>query len=141
MADGIGQGIGQAIGAVAEAVVKPVADELGKAIEEGAQTIVSGPPAQSSPTDQSSGDKQKNDQEKIAKINQYVSWQTKLEEEIEKVRKEKEQKILSQKQEDQQKMEVKQSEDLQKKQSESVSIALKREQTKSERRGGSGVGG
>lgn len=108
MALGIKGAIGQAVQDLGEAVVKPVAEEVGKAIEEGVQSIVSGPPQPLSQDQDIQQQKQLEEQKKLAWAKRVIEWNRKLQEGQDKVRREKQQELLRKQQEEQEKKRVKQ---------------------------------
>ncbi|OGE20332.1 hypothetical protein A3A14_02255 [Candidatus Daviesbacteria bacterium RIFCSPLOWO2_01_FULL_43_38] len=92
----IGGALKQAAVDVGEAVVKPVTDEVGKAIESGVQSTVSGP--QIDPAVQQQ--KQMEDQKRKAWAIKVIEWNKNLQAAQAKVRQEAQQKTLQQKQEE-----------------------------------------
>ncbi len=140
MSDGIKAGIGQAVKDVGEAVVKPVADEVGKAIEEGVQSVVSGPktnPPIGRQIDPVAQQKRHEDEAKRKTWAEHViNWNQQIQTSQDKVRQEEKQKLQAKKQEDQQKQEVKQYKAIEAQKKDQQITAIRREQTKTERKGG-----
>lgn len=92
MADGV-KGAVQNIG---EAVVKPVAEEFGKAVEQGIQTVVQGPQnitPQQKPLDVDQG-RQLKEQKELAEARRKIAWWKSLGEAQREVREQEKQKKL-----------------------------------------------
>lgn len=135
MADGFKSGLGQLATDVGEAVVKPVVDEVGKAIEEGAQSIVGTPKA----LDPAVQQKKKAEEEKRKQwALGVIDWNKQLEEAQQKVRRENLQKLQSQKQQKQQEKRVEQFKMVEKEQKQKQLTRIQIEATKAERKGGVG---
>ncbi|MFH0937565.1 MAG: hypothetical protein V1808_04740 [Candidatus Daviesbacteria bacterium] len=132
-------GIKGAVADVNEAVVKPVVDEVGKAIEEGVQSVVSGPPKASPQDPATQQTKQAEETKKKAWATHVIDWYKKIDEEQAKVRQAKQQELTQKQQEEQQKKEVKQFESLQqeKKKEQLTAVQLAARATEIKR----GVGG
>lgn len=116
-----------------EAIVKPVADEVGKALEQGVQTVVSQPKPQQ-PTDRNV---QLETQSKLTEARRKIEWWKKLDEEQKRVRELERQKVIVRTQDEQQDKEsqqIKQFEIVKKKEN----LALNRTQRKTEIKGGVG---
>lgn len=92
---------------VNEAVVKPVTDEVGKAIESGVQSVVQGPVQKSAPQQPFEG-KQLEDQKKLVEARRKIDWWKTLGEAQRKAREEERQKQMQRVQEEKKKQEVKQ---------------------------------
>lgn len=137
MSDGMKSGIGQITKDVSEAVVKPVTDEVGKAIEEGAQSVM-GIPTQK-PLDPV---EQKRKQEEDFKTKQramyIINWHKQLDASQGKVRQEEKQQVQQKKQEEDEKKKVKQYEVLQQQKKSQQMTALQKESRKTEIKGGVG---
>lgn len=116
-----------------EAVVKPVTDEVGKALEQGVQTVISGPKQTQNP--QNPQAKQAETQAKLAESRRKIKWWQDLEEAQRRVRDQEKQKIV-------QKQSLDSARDKQIKQFEIVkqkeNLALNRAQRKTEIKGGVG---
>lgn len=138
MSDGIKAGIGQMAGDVREAVVKPVADEVGKAIEEGVQSVVSGPKVQDPQAQQKQQEKQVEEQKRKAWAIRVIDWNKKLNDEQQKVRQQQQQKQQSEQQEQKEKQQVKQFQIIEKKKKE-LPQAVMESQRKAELK--KGIGG
>ena len=135
MADGGKSGIGQLATDIGEAVIKPVVDEVGKVIEEGAQSIVGTPKA----LDPAVQQKKKVEEEKRKQwALKVIDWNKQLELAQQKVRQENLQKLQAQQQEEQQKKQVKQFRVIEKQQKDQQLTQIQREATKAERKGGVG---
>ena len=115
MSNGIKTGIGQVVADVGEAVVKPVVQEVGKAIEEGVQSVVSGPQPQQSQQHQPPVEKQADEAKRLAWAKHVIEWNKNLQEAQAKVRQEEQQKMAQQKQEATQEKQVEQSEAIEQK--------------------------
>lgn len=129
----VGGALKQAAVDVGEAVVKPVSDEVGKAIEQGAQSTFTGP--QIDPALQQQ--KQVEDQKKKAWAIKVIEWNKNLQAAQAKVRQEAQQKTLQQKQEeDSQKQKVQQYKVIEQQKKQQV-MAVQQAQTRTEvKRGG-----
>jgi hypothetical protein len=117
---------------VSDAVVKPVSDEVGKAIESGVQAVVVGPKQL---TPQQLQQKQTDTTNQLTEARRKITWWKSLDEAQKKVREEQKQKQMQTQQVDQQQKQVKQFEITQKKKED---INLQRAKTKTEIRGGVG---
>lgn len=93
MSGGIKGAIQQLPADVSEAVVKPVIDEVGKVLEEGASTVVYGPPPLKV-NPQVQAQKKADDEKKKAWALGVIEWNKKLSEEQSRVRMEEKQKNL-----------------------------------------------
>lgn len=104
---GIGGALKQTAADVGEAVAKPVKDEVGKAIEEGVQSVIRGTQAKlPDPLEQKK--KQEEELKKKRWAMRVIEWNKQLDEAQKKVRQENQQKITQQKQEEDEKKKVKQ---------------------------------
>lgn len=134
MTDGVKSGIGAAASLVGEAIVKPVVDEVGKAIEEGAQTTFgSSNPAQHQPKAETE-EEQKRKQRAI----EVIEWHRKIEEAQKQERERKKQQLLAQQQTEQQDKQKEQFEVVEKQQKNKQLTQVQIEATKAERKGGLG---
>lgn len=107
MSDGIKGAVQQIIADAGEAVVKPVVDEVGKALEEGASAVIQGPNAQTvDPLAQQK--KQEEEVKKIARAKYVIEWNEKIVQEQAKVREENKQKEGVRLKEDEEKKKVSQ---------------------------------
>lgn len=118
---------------VGDAVVKPVADEVGKAIEQGVQAVVTGPKQL---TPQQLQQKQVDKTNNLQEARRKIAWWRNLDEAQRKVREAEKQKQMQSLQVTQQQQQVKQFEITQKKKED---INLQRTKTKTEIK--AGVGG
>lgn len=133
-------GIKSAAVSIGEAVVKPVIDELGKAIEEGVSSVISGPQvnSQDPQAQQNIQQKQAEEQKRIAWAKHVIDWNKQIEEAQAKVRKEAEQKKQQQTQGEQQKEKVEQFKLVEKKEKQQLTATqVAQRQTELKR----GVGG
>lgn len=130
-------GIGQIAKDVSEAVVKPVTDEVGKAIEEGAQSVM-GMPAQKPLDPAEQQKKQEEDLKKKMWAVKVINWNKQLDMAQGKVRQENQQKQQQTKQEEDEKKKVKQYEVLQQQKKGQQMTALQKESRKTEIKGGVG---
>lgn len=139
MAD-IGKSIGGAVADVSEAVVKPAVDELGKAIEEGVQSVVVGPkanpPAGGDPAAQQK--KTEDEGKRRAWAQHVINWNQQIQTSQDKARREEIQKTAQKKQEEEDKKKVKQYRAMEEQKKSQQITAIQREQTKAERKGGVG---
>ena len=129
-----------AIRNVGEVVVKPAVDEVGKAIEQGVQSVIGGPQAQPQLTQGQIEQNRADEQNKYTEAQRKIQWWKKLDEEQRKVREQ--QKSLDaarDKQETAKKQKVKQFEIVEKKKETAVQQAQAR--VAAEKRIGKGVGG
>ncbi len=122
---------------IGEAVIKPAADELGKAIEIGAQTVFSGPP-QPKLTPRQSFLKQQQEQKGLAEVRRKIAWWKNLDEAQRKVREKQQSLDIARDKQEQEKKQVKQLEVQKKKQPLPEEV---RARTLAERKMGRGVGG
>lgn len=107
MADGIKGALAQAASDIGEAIVQPVTDEVGKAIEEGTQSVVNTPSTKPlDPVAQQA--KQMEEQKKKAWAMRVIEWYKKIQEEQQKVHRMKQQEGQQKKQEEDEKQKVKQ---------------------------------
>ncbi len=128
MADGSNGG-----GGIVEAVVKPVVDEVGKAIEVGVQSVMGTTPDPAA--------KQKKDEENAKKKDwalKVIAWNKKLDEDARRVRMEKQQQEHQKQQVQAQEDQAKKQEVVVKKQQQQAQV-VREAQTRSEVR--KGVGG
>lgn len=136
MSDGAKSGIGQIAADINEVVVEPVKDEVGKALEQGVQSVVQGPQA----IDPA---KQQQKRAEEAKGKQHalnvIEWYRKIDEEQKKVRQEKQQQLQQQKQEEAGKKQEQQSKENQKQQRRQELTAVQVAERKTEVK--RGVGG
>ncbi len=134
MADGI-KGIAADI---SEAVVKPVSDEVGKAIEQGVQSVIKGP-GQNSPSNQQINPQQikQEEQVKLAETRRKLDWWKNLADAQNKVRAEQKQKEEERLKVMEKKKEIKQFEVTKKKQA--LAASVREAQTRTEAK--KGVGG
>ncbi|MDO8498167.1 MAG: hypothetical protein Q7S44_00010 [bacterium] len=139
MSDGGRSGIGQMVGEIQEAVVKPVVDEVGKAIEEGAQAVA-GTGQFAVKVDPQAEQKKKTDE---AQRKQWalrvIEWNKKLQEAQARVRQEQQQKEMGKRNEEEEKKKVKQFETFEKQQKRQQVQQVAEAQRKTEIR--KGVGG
>lgn len=139
MSDGAKSGVGQAVADISEAVIKPVTDEVGKAIEEGAQAVTGTGTHQAKPIDPA---EQKRKQEEEIKKKQWamnvISWNQQLDSAQQKVRQEGKQKEQQRNQAEDEKKKVKQFEVIQQEKKSQQMTALQRESRKTEIKGGVG---
>lgn len=132
--------IGSAIKTVGEAIVKPVADEVGKALEQGVQSVVSGPQSQQPQFTQGQIEQKRADeQSKYTEAQRKIQFWKKLDEEQRGVRETQRQTVQAKQQETAKKQEVKQFEIVEKKKETVVQQAQAR--AAAEKRAGKGVGG
>lgn len=136
MADGsVGAAISQGAKDIHEAVVKPVVDEVGKAIEEGVQAVVSGPKVLDPQAQQK---KQEEEQKRKAWALRVIDWYKKLQDEQLKVRQAKQQQQMQVQQSDQQEKQVKQFKVMEEQKKKTEMTQLQRASRKSEIKGGMG---
>lgn len=121
-------------GAFVEAVVKPVADEIGKALEQGAQAI-----AGKTPTTQQIQQKQMQDQKDIADTQRKIDYWKQIAQAQAQVRQVKKQEDVEKNQEKKEEAKIKQYEIVEKKQDSEQREDMAR--TQGERRAGRGMGG
>lgn len=88
MSDGIKAGIGQAVADIGETVIKPVVDEVGKAIEEGVQSVVGSSAPQDPQTQQQ---KQAEEQKRKQWAMHVIDWHKNLQASQQQVRMQKQQ--------------------------------------------------
>lgn len=137
MADGIGGALKQTATDIGEAIVKPVTDEVGKAIEEGAQQVTGS--SQVKPLDPVVQQaKLVEDQKKRAWAIRVIEWNKKLQEEQQKVRQQNFQQDAGKKQEDQEKKKIKQFQIVEKQQKQMQMDATQKAARKTEMKGGVG---
>lgn len=109
MSDGAKANIGQILTDISEAVVKPVTDEVGKAIEEGTQSIVgSGQYSQNPPNPAEQQKKKLEEQKRKDWALRVIDWNSAIQSQQQKIRQENQQKINQQNQEEQETKKVKQ---------------------------------
>lgn len=115
----IGGALKQAAVDVNEAAVKPVVDEVGKAIEEGVQSTVTGPkPLDPAMQQQKRVDEQKRKDWAVHVIN----WNKQIQQEQQKVRGSKQQEQMQKSQEESEKQKVKQFKLVEKQQKQQVQM-------------------
>jgi hypothetical protein len=135
MSDGFKSGLNQVTADVSEAVVQPVVDEVGKAIEEGVQSIVSGP----KPVDPAAQQKKQQDLQKRKDwALKVIEFNKQLQSAQQRVRDEQKQKITGQQQEEQEKQQIKQYEIVKKQEKDQQMTAVQKEAHKTEIKGGVG---
>lgn len=106
MADGVKGTLSQLGADIQEAVVKPVTDEVGKALETGVKTVIHGP--QSTPVDPNLQAQKKVEEEKRKQwAHRVIDWHKNLANEQHKVRMQKQQKQTEETQVKQQEEQVK----------------------------------
>lgn len=118
---------------VSEAIVKPVADEVGKAIEVGVKSVVN--PQALDPAIQQQK-KAQNDQKRI-EAQRVISWYKKIDDEQKQIRMQKQQEAQAKMQEKTQESQVKQYKVVEKRKKEE-NIAVQNAKNKREIRGGVG---
>lgn len=121
---------------VAEAVVKPVADEVGKAIEEGITSIIQGPQAVKTLNPQVQAKKKVDEDKRRQWALKVIDWNRKLSEDQSKVKMQNQQKQSQEEQKKKQEEQVKQFKVEQKK--KEIPAALAARNTSETRKG---VGG
>jgi len=122
---------------VGEAAIKPVVDEVGKAIEEGVQSVASGPKQKAA--DPAVQQKKAEDEAKRRVWAEHViTWNQNIQASQDKVRQEEQQKLIRKKQEEQKVQEVKQYKAIEAQKKDQQMTNIQKEQTKSERKGGVG---
>lgn len=136
MAD-IGGAIKQTGTDISEAVIKPVADEVGKAIEEGAQSVM-GAPMQKPLDTVEQKKKQEAEEKKKQWAMSVINWNKQLDSAQTKVRQKRQQQEQQKKQEEEEKKKVKQYEVMQQQKKSQQMTALQRESRKTEIKGGVG---
>lgn len=133
MANGIKSAIGQIPGEIGEAAVKPVIDEVGKAIEQGVQSVIG-----SQLTPQQLQQKELERQKKLAETRRVIDHYKKIDQEQKLVRQQKKQEEMQKKQEEGQKQQVQEIKKEQKKQQIPEEV---RARAMAETKVGRGVGG
>lgn len=117
MSDGGKSGLTQVTNELQESIVKPVVDEVGKAIEEGVQAVLGSGPMAVRPQDPAVEQKKKQEE---AQRKQWalkvIDWNRKLQEAQTKVRQENQQQQMQQQQEEVEQKKVKQFKIIEKKQ-------------------------
>lgn len=137
MADGIGGTLKHTAADIAEAVVKPVTDEVGKALEEGVQQVAGG--AQSKPLDPVAQQARlMEDQKKRVWAVHVIEWNKKLQDEQAKVRQANSQQASQQQQQENETKKVKQFQIVEKQQKQAQLDATQRAARKAEIKGGVG---
>lgn len=137
-------GVKGAIADIAETVVKPIVDEVGKAIEEGVTSVIKGPGQSMSSQGAgfSSSLSDVTDAEKLAKARSDIAWYQKIEEAQQKVRAEDDQREQDRLQSQQQEEQQSKQEDLMKVQSSKQQMVQEAKQRAMvELKAGKGVGG
>lgn len=135
MSDGFKSAVGQIGADMQEAVIKPVSDEVGKSIEQGVQSVVSGPP----PVDPvSQQKKQEENQKKLAWAQKVIGWYKHMDDSQKKVRQEQQQKTQFEEQKEQQDKQVKQYKAVEKQQKGQQLTSVQQAARKTEIRGGVG---
>ncbi|MBI4040186.1 hypothetical protein HY389_02425 [Candidatus Daviesbacteria bacterium] len=132
---GMGGKVSEAAQTVGEAVVKPVVDEFGKAVEEGAQTIAG---SQSSQDPQIQQRKQEEEQKRKDWALRVIDWNKKLDADLQKVRQQKQQAEQQRLQSMQQQTQKEQAQIIEKQQKKAQLTAVEREARKTELKGGVG---
>ena len=127
-------GLSQAAADVKEAVVKPVVDEVGKAIEQGVQSVVN--PQALDPAVQEK--KRLEEKAKIQQLYKRIEWYKNIEDAQAKVRQDQKQKEQAKIQEEQQKKEVKQFKVLEEQKKKQEMTQVQREARRTEIKGGVG---
>lgn len=137
MSDGVKAGLGQVAADIGEAIVKPVADEVGKAIEQGAQSVAG---TTQKPVDPQ--EKQRKDlenQKKKAWAMRVIDWHKQIQANQQKVRQENLQKTQAEGQKKNEENKVKQFQVVKKQeQQQQLSVAQVAERRSEIKRG---VGG
>lgn len=137
MADGgIGGNIKNVVSEVTEAVVKPVTDEVGKALEAGVQSVVASPQKPPDPKEQQK--KQEEEQKRKQWALQVIDWNKRLQEAQAQVRQTQKQEETQKRQEEQQGQQVKQVKLVEKREKQK-NLAVELSERKTEQR--KGVGG
>jgi hypothetical protein len=126
MSDGAKSGLSQITSDISEAVIKPISDEVGKALESASGSIMGGSssPPKLDPKAQAQR-KQQDEQKKLQAMQVINNWQQKLEADIAKVRQEKDQKEHQRLQVQQQEEKVKQYRVEEKKKQANAALAAK----------------
>lgn len=138
MTDGIKGALQQTAVDLGEAVVKPVVDEVGKALEVGTQSIVQGPQASAlDPVVQQKKEDEK--QKKIVWAQKVIAWNQKIAEDQKRVRQEKQQSEQQKFQEEQEVKKIAQYKIIEKQQKQAAVIQVQEAQRKTETK--KGVGG
>lgn len=133
MSDNFKGALSQVAEGVKEAVAKPVIDEVGKAIEEGVQSVT----GSQKPLDPIAQQKKLEEEQKRKQWAIHViKWNETLQQNQQQVRQQKQQEEQTKKEEEKKEEQVKQYKAIEKKQQES--IALKQTQTRTETKGGVG---
>lgn len=140
MANQVKQVIGAIPQTLGEAIVKPVTDEVGKAIEQGVSAMASGKPSQPQITPEQIEKKRAEEQAKMTEARRKISWWKKLEDEQKMIRERKRQEEIQKQQADKKGKEIKQYEVAQKKQ-QLTKGQQAAQRSQAERRIGKGVGG
>lgn len=136
MSDSVKSNLGQLVSDIGEAAVKPVVDEVGKAIETATAPLVG-----QSPKPQSPADVQKKQQEEQKRKNyaiRVIEWNKKLQENQAKVRQQREQQLQARQQEEQRKSQVRQFELVEKEKKDQHLTATQLAARKTELKGGVG---
>src|SRR5688500_3772747 len=108
MADGIKGALANLPSDVAEAVVKPVVDEVGKAIEEGITAVVQGPQAVKSLNPQVQAQKKSDEDKRRQWAMRVIDWNKKLSEDQSRIQMQKQQQKAQDDQQKKQEDQVKQ---------------------------------
>lgn len=109
MSDGVKSAVGQLAADISEAVIKPISDEVGRALEQGAQSVVGATPNQPDPLEeQKKQQKQMEEQKKKQWALRVIEWNKQLEANQQKLKQEARQKESQKKQEESEKQKVKQ---------------------------------
>ncbi len=135
MSDGIKGAVADTAQDISEGVVKPVRDEVGKAIEEGVQSVVGTPKALDPAAQQQ---KQQDEQKRLAWARHVINWYKNIQNAQEKVRAEQLQKLQAKNAEEQQKKQVTQFEVLDKQKKRQEMSAAQIAARKTELKGGVG---
>lgn len=129
--------IKQAVADIGEAVVKPVTDEVGKAIEEGAQSVAGGQQAkQLDPAVQQA--KAVEEQKRRAWAVHVIEWNKKIQEEQQKVRQGQKQEEMQKSQQEAETQKVKQLQVVQQQQKQAQLTEAQKAARRTELKGGVG---
>jgi hypothetical protein len=135
MSDDLKAGLSQAAADITEAVVKPVADEVGQAIEQGVQSVVSTP----KPVDPVAQQKKQQEEQKRKEwALKVIEFNKQLQSAQQQVRQENQQKQSEEQQKKQEEAQVKQYKIVEKQKKDQQLTTTQREARKTELRGGVG---
>lgn len=135
MSDGIKGAVADTVADISEGVVKPVRDEVGKAIEEGVQSVVSGPKTLDPAVQQK---KQQDEQKRVAWARHVIAWYKNIQNAQEKVRAEELQKLQAKQSKEQDKKQVEQVDVLEQQKKRQEMSAAQLAARKTELKGGVG---